>query len=221
MREENSGQKDLKCKVKRTVAPDRVFALEHPDAAIEKTRKTPDTVPETFAVKLTTTKGDVIVDVHRDWAPKGADRFHELVKVGYYNDIAFFRVIRGFMAQVGIHGKPELNRKWQSKLIPDDPVRKSNTRGMVAFATSGRNARTTQIFINYGNNSNLDRMGFAPFGKVRDMKVVDALFSGYGEGAPQGRGPSQHMLQSQGNTYLKRRFQKLDYITKTCSEQQC
>jgi peptidyl-prolyl cis-trans isomerase A (cyclophilin A) len=182
--------------------------------AIEAPEKMPEKVPDTVAVKLTTTKGDVIIDVHRDWAPVGADRFLELVKIGYYNDLAFFRVIRGFMAQVGISGKPELNAKWSMQRIKDDPVKASNTRGMVTFGTGGPNTRTTQIFINYGNNSNLDGMGFSPFGKVRDMKAIDVLYSGYGEGAPQGRGPDQNVIQQHGNPYLKDRFPKLDYIIK-------
>jgi len=167
-----------------------------------------------FAVKLTTTKGDIIIDVTRSWAPRGADRFHELVKNGYYTDIAFFRVIGGFMAQVGISGDPAMNRIWRGRQIKDDPVTQSNTRGMVTFATGGPNTRTTQVFINFGNNRSLDQMGFSPFGKVRDMGPVDALYSGYGEGAPQGRGPNQGAIQAQGNTYLRESFPKLDYIEK-------
>ncbi len=165
-----------------------------------------------YAVELDTTKGKIIIDVHRDWAPLGADRFKELVQAGYYTDVAFFRVIAGFMAQVGLHGDPATTAEWREKRIADDPVKKSNTRGMVTFATAGPNTRTTQFFINFSDNSNLDRMGFAPFGKVRSMKTVDALYSGYGEGAPRGRGPSQGKIHSQGNKYLKADFPKLDYI---------
>ena len=168
--------------------------------------------PDKFTVKLETTKGDILVDVTKDWAPRGADRFFELVKTGYFSDVAFFRVIDGFMAQAGIHGDPKVNEKWRDKRIEDDPVKQSNTRGTVTFATSGRNSRTTQFFINFGDNQRLDGMGFAPFGKVRDMKVVDSLFNGYGEGAPRGRGPIQSHLQREGNAYLKREFPKLDYI---------
>jgi peptidyl-prolyl cis-trans isomerase A (cyclophilin A) len=126
--------------------------------------------------------------------------------------VAFFRVIKGFMAQVGISGNPELNAKWRTMRIADDPVTQSNTKGMVSFATGGVNSRTTQIFINFGDNSRLDRMGFSPFGKVRDMQVVEALYSEYGEGAPRGTGPNQRRLQMEGNPYLKRDFQQLDYI---------
>lgn len=170
--------------------------------------------PERYAVKLETTKGDIIIDVTRAWAPQGADRFHELVKAGYYDDCAFFRVIKGFMAQVGISGDPSANAVWRTKRIPDDPVRESNTRGRVTFAMAGPDSRTTQVFINFQDNRQLDGMGFAPFGQVRNMEVVDQLFSGYGEGAPRGRGPSQARLQTEGNPYLKAEFPNLDYILK-------
>ena len=173
-----------------------------------------DTAPAKFTVKFETTKGDLLIDVTREWAPLGADQFHRLVKAGFYDDVAFFRVISGFMAQVGINGKPALNAQWREKPLQDDPVKQSNTRGMVTFATAGPNTRTTQIFINFGDNSQLDNMGFAPFGKVRDMAVVDKLCAEYGEGAPQGRGPSQGRLQNEGNEYLKTSFPKLDYIKK-------
>ena len=142
----------------------------------------------------------------------GADRFYELVQNGYYTDVAFFPRHRGFMAQVGISGDPALNVEWREKRIPDDPVKGSNMRGIVTFATSGPNSRTTQIFINFSDNSNLDGMGFAPFGKVKDMAPVDALYNGYGEGAPRGAGPDQGRMQSEGNAYLQESFPKLDYI---------
>ncbi|MFZ1865961.1 MAG: peptidylprolyl isomerase [Polyangiales bacterium] len=172
----------------------------------------PTRAPDQYTVELDTTKGAIVIDVRRAWAPHGADRFYELVKNGYYTDVAFFRVIGGFMAQVGISGDPALNAKWREKTIPDDPVKASNTRGTVTFATSGPDSRTTQFFINFGDNSRLDSMGFAPFGKVQDMAPVDALYDGYGEGAPRGRGPSQALVQSQGNAYLRQNFPKLDYI---------
>jgi peptidyl-prolyl cis-trans isomerase A (cyclophilin A) len=169
-------------------------------------------VPAEYAVELDTTKGAIVIDVRRDWAPKGADRFYELVQKGYFTDVAFFRVISGFMAQVGISGDPALNAEWRAKRIPDDPVKASNTRGTVTFATSGPDSRTTQFFINFVDNSRLDGMGFAPFGKVRDMAPVEALYAGYGEGAPRGRGPSQARMQNEGNAYLRKDFPKLDYI---------
>lgn len=182
-------------------------ALHDPKLAKKK-------APDQFVVKFKTTKGDILIDVHRDWAPHGADRFFNLVEAGYYSDVAFFRVIAGFMAQVGISGDPELNRIWREARIPDDPVKQSNKPGYVTFATAGPNTRTTQIFINFGDNSRLDRMGFAPFGQVRkeSMAVVNQLYVGYGEGAPRGRGPAQGRLQAEGNTYLRSAFPELDYI---------
>ena len=168
--------------------------------------------PARYSVKLNTTKGDVVIDVTRSWAPRGADRFHELVKAGYYDNCAFFRVLDGFMAQTGINGDPAVNDQWRTKRIQDDPVEQSNRRGMVSFAMAGPNTRTTQFFINYRDNSRLDGMGFSAFGRVRDMQAVDALFSGYGEGAPRGKGPSQARIQREGNAYLKAEFPNLDYI---------
>lgn len=174
--------------------------------------QTDEQAPASFAVKLVTTKGDIIIDVTRAWAPLGADRFYTLVKSGFFKDLAFFRVVSGFMAQTGMNGSPQLNSKWRERRLTDDPVKQSNLRGMVSFATSGPNSRTTQFFINFADNKFLDGMGFAPFGKVRDMSVVDALYAGYGEGAPRGNGPSQQRIASEGNPYLKAKFPKLDYI---------
>lgn len=172
-----------------------------------------ETAPDKFQVLFKTTKGDVILDVTRAWAPKGADRFYNLVKNGYFTDIAFFRVILGFMAQFGIHGDPQISAMWREAVIDDDPVRGSNKRGMVSFATAGPDTRTTQVFINTVDNSFLDEHGFAPFAKVsKGMEVVDRLYNGYGEGAPQGTGPNQGAIQMQGNAYLKKYFTKLDYI---------
>ncbi|MFQ5654263.1 MAG: peptidylprolyl isomerase [Planctomycetota bacterium] len=172
-----------------------------------------ETAPKTFKVKFATTKGDIVIEAHREWAPKGADRFFNLVKIGYFNDLAFFRVIKGFMAQFGIHGEGKVNAKWRLARIPDDKVKQSNTRGMISFATSGPNSRTTQLFINYGDNARLDGMGFSPFARVvKGIEVVDKLYSGYGEGAPRGRGPAQGSIQTNGNEYLKNNFPKLDYI---------
>jgi peptidyl-prolyl cis-trans isomerase A (cyclophilin A) len=192
-------------------ATDQAVQGEKSPAARE-VASTEEQAPEKFTVKLATTKGDILIDVIRSWAPRGADRFHALVRAGYYDDVAFFRVIKGFMAQVGISGKPDLNAKWRAMRIQDDPVKQSNTKGMVTFATGGANTRTTQIFINFGDNARLDRMGFSPFGKVQDMTVVEALYSEYGEGAPRGRGPNQGRLQTEGNPYLKRDFPEMDYI---------
>lgn len=169
---------------------------------------------DTFKARFITTKGEFVIEVQRGWSPNGADRFHELVKTGFFTDVAFFRVIKGFMVQFGIHGSPEIAAKWRSANIPDDPpAGVSNTRGMVSFATAGPNTRTSQIFINYGDNSRLDSMGFTPFGKVVEgMEVVDNIFGGYGEGAPGGAGPEQGRIQAEGNVYLRKDFPKLDYV---------
>jgi peptidyl-prolyl cis-trans isomerase A (cyclophilin A) len=170
---------------------------------------------EAFRVRFETTKGAFVVAVHPEWAPKGAARFRELVASGYYDGCKFFRAIDGFMVQFGINGDPQLNAKWRENRIPDDPVKQSNTRGRVTFATAGPNTRTTQLFINFSDNSNLDPMGFAPFGEVVEgLEVVDSLYKGYGEGAPRGRGPDQELLQKQGNAYLEASFPKLDGIVK-------
>ncbi len=171
------------------------------------------TAPATFKAKFETSKGDFLVEVHRDWAPNGADRFYNLVKNAFYDDVRFFRVIAGFMAQFGISGDPKVSAIWREERIKDDPVKQSNKRGYITYATAGPDTRTTQLFINYGDNSGLDRQGFAPFGQVSEgMEVVDKLYSEYGEGAPQGRGPNQARIQRDGNAYLTSEFSKLDYI---------
>ena len=183
-------------------------ALLNPGKAKEK-------APAKYAVKLETTKGDIIIDVTRAWSPNGADRFYNLVKVGYYDDVSFFRVIAGFMGQVGISGDPKANAAWRPARIKDDPRNKSvsNKPGFVTFAKTGApNSRTTQFFVNLGNNGRLDGMGFTPFGKLRSMSVMEKIYSGYGEGAPRGRGPAQGRLQSEGNAYLRKNFPELDYI---------
>jgi peptidyl-prolyl cis-trans isomerase A (cyclophilin A) len=189
-----------------------------PASAVQPSLDQPKTLnqrsSDVYRARFATSKGDFVIEVHRDWAPNGADRFYNLVKAGYYNDTRFFRVVSGFMAQIGIQGKPELNAIWREQRIPDDPVVKSNLRGFVSFATAGPGTRTTQFFIDYADgNSRLDTMGFAPFGRVTSgMEVVDALYAGYGEGAPQGRGPNQGRIQDEGNAYLMRDFPQLDYV---------
>jgi len=169
--------------------------------------------PESFQVQFNTTKGKIVIEVTRSLAPNGADRFYNLVRSGYFTDIAFFRVVPGFMCQFGISGDPDISAKWREANIPDDPVKGSNTRGTLTFATAGPNTRTTQLFINFGDNANLDGQGFAPFGKVIEgMDVVDKINGEYGEGAPYGRGPDQGRIQMEGNAYLKKDFPDLDYI---------
>lgn len=187
--------------------------LRNPAALNEK-------APDTFKVTFDTSKGPVVIQVHRAWAPVGADRFYNLAKNGFYDDTRFFRVLDGFMAQIGINGSPSVQSNWRTATIQDDPVKESNKRGFVTFAKSGApNSRSTQIFINYRDNSSLDRQGFAPFGEVTSgMDVVDKLYSGYGEGAPSGRGPEQGKIQSEGNAYLVKDFPKLDYVKKATIE---
>jgi peptidyl-prolyl cis-trans isomerase A (cyclophilin A) len=175
--------------------------------------KLTDKAPDDFKAVFHTTKGDFTVDVTRSLAPNGADRFYNLVKSGFFTDIAFFRVIPGFMCQFGIHGDPNISSKWANADIQDDPVKGSNTRGAITFATAGPNTRTTQLFINFADNTSLDGQGFAPFGKVTEgMDVVDKINGEYGEGAPNGNGPDQGRIQAEGNAYLKKDFPHLDYI---------
>ncbi|MCC6888987.1 MAG: peptidylprolyl isomerase [Hyphomicrobiales bacterium] len=172
-----------------------------------------ETAPATYKARFETSKGAFVVDVTREWAPHGADRFYNLVKNGFYDGVRFFRVLDGFMAQFGVNGDPAISAKWREARIPDDPVRQSNRRGFITFATAGPNTRTTQVFINFGDNTGLDRMGFAPFGQVTSgMNVVDSLHSGYGEGAPRGQGPDQGRLQMEGNAYLAKNFPRLDFV---------
>jgi cyclophilin family peptidyl-prolyl cis-trans isomerase len=171
--------------------------------------------PASYKVRFDTSKGAFVIQVNRSWAPHGADRFYNLVKNGFYDNVRFFRVISGFMVQFGINGDPALSAHWRGANIPDDPVRQSNKRGMITFATAGPNTRTTQVFINFADNSALDGQGFAPFGQVvSGMKVIDSLNAEYGEGAPRGPGPDQGRLQMQGNAYLMRDFKRMDYVKK-------
>ena len=168
---------------------------------------TSPTAPDSFRVALETTKGTIAVDVIRAWSPRGADRFKELVDAGYFNDVAFFRVVPGFVAQFGMNGDPSTNRRWEERSIPDDPPRQSNARGTIVFATAGPNTRANQLFINLVDNRRLDPMGFAPIGRVVEgMQVVDSLFDGYGEA------PDQSQISRQGNKYLKAEFPLLDYV---------
>jgi peptidyl-prolyl cis-trans isomerase A (cyclophilin A) len=164
--------------------------------------------PEEYQAKFTTTKGAFTIDVHRDWAPLGADRFYNLVKGGFYNGAPLFRIISGFMAQFGISPVPAVNKAWDKATIKDDPVKQSNKRSYVSFATAGPNTRTTQVFVNYADNSRLDSQGFAPFGIVTEgMDVVDKFYSGYGETPDQGK------LNEEGKAYFEKNFPQMDTIT--------
>lgn len=163
--------------------------------------------PELFVVDVKTTKGLIKLELHRDWAPIGVDRFYNLVKAGFFSDIALFRMVKGFVVQFGIHGSPLVSSVWRDARIDDDPVKETNAKGTIVFATAGPNTRTTQLFINLNDNGNLDRMGFAPLGKVVEgMDIVDALNYEYAER------PNQGQLQMKGNAYLKDKFPNLDYI---------
>jgi peptidyl-prolyl cis-trans isomerase A (cyclophilin A) len=168
------------------------------------------TAPATFKVRFETSKGPIVVQAHRDWAPNGVDRFYQLVESGYYDDVRFFRVVPGFVVQFGMHGDPTTNAKWVAQPLSDDPVKQSNTRGTVTFAQMPMpNTRTTQLFINLQNNSSLDAQNFAPIGEVVEgMSVVDRLYSGYA-GTPS---DSQSRIAAEGNAFLNRAFPKLDFV---------
>jgi len=196
-----------------------LFALTFAAPALSQNLANPaalnEPAPATYKAQFDTSKGSFVVEVHRDWAPNGADRFYNLVKNGFFDNARFFRVISGFMVQFGINADPKVSAVWREANIKDDPVKKTNARGAITFATRGPDTRTTQVFINYGDNSRLDGQGFAPFGIVTSgMDVVDKLYNGYGEGAPSGQGPAQERIQREGNAYLTKDFAKLDYIKK-------
>jgi peptidyl-prolyl cis-trans isomerase A (cyclophilin A) len=175
-------------------------SLLHPETLTEK-------APAVFDVKFETTRGDFVVQVNRTWAPLGADRFYNLAKNGFFTGAPFFRVVPGFIVQFGLSPDPAVNLAWRNANIQDDPVTQSNKRGTITFATAGPNTRTTQLFINYADNSGLDRQGFAPFGLVvSGMDVVDHIYSGYGER------PDQGAITTQGMSYLQKNFPKLDTI---------
>lgn len=173
-----------------------------------------ETAPETFQARFETTKGEFVVEVTRAWAPNGADRFYNLVRNGFFDDVRFFRVMENFMAQFGLHGDPQVQAAWTMATIPDDSVMASNTRGTLTFATRGENTRTTQLFLNFVDNSRLDAMGFAPIGTVVEgMDVVDQIYAGYGESASRGgRGPLAQNIAARGNEYLEESFPELDHI---------
>src|SRR3972149_11026138 len=175
--------------------------------------------PAVYKAKFDTSKGTFVIEVHRDWAPNGADRFYNLVKNGFYDNVRFFRVISGFMVQFGISGDPKISAPWREARIADDPVKQSNKRGFITYAMAGPNTRTSQGVINFADNVSLDSQGFSPFGRVvTGMNVVDALNAEYGEGAPRGRGPDQGRLQMEGNAYLARDYGKLDFVKKATIE---
>ena len=171
------------------------------------------TAPARFQVHLETSAGRVIIDVHRDWAPLGADRFYNLALGGFYDDARIYRVLEGFMAQFGLNADPYVTQAWKSEFIVDDPLVVSNTRGRVAFAKGGVHTRTTEIFISTKDNSALDDQGFTPIGEVIEgMDVVDSFYAAYGDGPPRGDGPYQAMAAARGNEYLDAEFPELTRI---------
>ena len=186
--------------------------LVHAQNAAQKNLKNPaalkERAPNVFKVMFETSAGNIELEIHADWSPNGADRFYNLVKNGYYDGCRFFRVVPGFMVQFGINGDPAIQRYWENADIQDEPVKQGNTRGFITYAkSSAPNSRSTQLFINYKDNSFLNRQGFSPFGKViSGMEVVDKIYSAYGEK------PEQDRISAEGNAYLTKNFPKLDYI---------
>jgi peptidyl-prolyl cis-trans isomerase A (cyclophilin A) len=183
-------------------------------AVLMKPAALKERAPDVYKAKFETSAGVFVIEVHSAWAPNGADRFYNLVKNGFYDGCRFFRVVPGFMVQFGINGDPAIQRNWVNATIPDEKVTQGNTRGFVSFGkSSAPNSRTTQVFINFGDNSRLNRDGFAAFGKVvSGMEVVDKIYSAYGQKPEQGR------IQNEGNAYLTKTFPKLDYIKKATIE---
>jgi peptidyl-prolyl cis-trans isomerase A (cyclophilin A) len=186
---------------------ERALKLKNPASMTEA-------APATYKVNLDTSKGLIVIEVHKEWAPIAADRFYNLVKNGFYDEARFFRVVPNFMVQFGINGDPAVAAAWQNANLKDDPGGKqSNKKGFVTFATRGKDTRTTQVFINFKDNGFLDAQGFTPFGEVTaGMDVVEKITDQYGEK------PNQGSIQSQGNAYLKASFPKLDYVKKATIE---
>ena len=185
------------------------------NAALRTPAKLKDVAPATFRANFETSAGVFVIEVTKAWAPKGADRFYNLVKYGFYDGTRFFRVVSTFMVQFGINGDPKINEAWREANLTDDPVTQSNKRGFITFATSGPNSRTTQVFINFKDNGFLDGQGFAPFGQVVEgMEVVDKLNGEYGEAPSRAQGA----IQAEGNAFLAKNFPRLDYIKKATIE---
>ena len=197
---------------------DRILAIGAMALALSSAacQKEPEkiVVPDVFRVKFETSQGDFTVEAHKAWAPRGIDRFHELVRIRYFDEGRFFRVIPGFVAQFGVHRDYEVHDKWRKYFIVDDPMTdQKNTRGTLAFAQSGPNTRATEIFINLGDNKILDEQGFVPFAKVVEgMDVVDKFYAGYGELRPEGKEIDPGRLEEGTNAYLIPHFPKMDYI---------
>ena len=180
-----------------------------PPAALLKPAALNAKAPASYTVRFTTTKGPFDVTVQRSLAPRGADRFYNLVRARFYDGVSLFRVVPGFVVQFGISGYPAVSSVWARAAIPDDPVKTSNSRGTITFANAGPDTRTTQVFVNLANNQFLDKQGFAPFGTVtKGMNVVGRLYSGYGDDPTSAQGA----IESEGNAFLKQQFPKLDKV---------
>ena len=191
-----------------SAVPERAALLD-PEAAFWRTPTPPE-----FRARFETTRGFFLIEVHRDWAPRGADRFYHLVKAGFFDDSRFFRVVPEYIAQFGIPGDPAVTRVWRDRTFPDDPEREKNLRGTIAFAMKGPDDRRTQLYINLRDNARNDGQGFAILGRVvKGMEVVDSLYAGYGETSGGGmRAGRQQRLLEEGNAYLDQAFPKLDRI---------
>lgn len=181
---------------------------DHP--AMLDPSKAKEKAPDSFRAKFETTKGNIVFECTREWAPNGVDRFYNLVKIGFFDDVAFFRVVHSFVVQWGIHGDPKVSAVWSDANLPPDPPKQSNKRGMLTYAMAGRpDTRSTQLFVNYKDNTNLDAMGFAPLCKVAEgMEIADKLFGDYGETVTDKQGE----IQAEGNAYLRSKWPNLDYV---------
>lgn len=189
--------------------PGSVLAALIAVAACDRPAPPPAATPAVFRIRVETSKGPLVIEARRDWAPNGADRLYELVEAGFFDNVRFFRVVPGFVVQFGIHGDPATDARWKDRVIPDDPVTQSNRRGTITFATAGPGTRTTQLFINLRDNTFLDSQGFSPVGEVVEgMSVVDAFHSEYGE-SPSAQ---QSRIHAEGNAFLNRQYPQLDYI---------
>ena len=178
-------------------------------------RKPPEkiVVPDVFRVKFETSQGDFVVEANRAWAPHGVDRFHELIRLRYFDEARFFRVLKGFIAQFGVHRDFDVHAKWREFFIVDDPPNQKNLRGTLAYAKSGPNTRSTEIFINLADNADLDSQYFVPFARiVEGVDVIDKIYSGYGEMRPVGKDIDPGRVENETNEYLTQRFPKMDYI---------
>ncbi len=205
----------------RTVVPAGMLLLlcacggPPPKQESKKARALPAEMPEVWKARFETSQGPFVIEVRKDWAPKGAERFWKLVTSRFFDDSRFYRVRPGFIVQFGIAGDPEVQSLWNAAPLADDPRKESNARGTVSFAQSGPGSRRTQVFVNMKDNRSLDRDGFLPFGRVIEgMEVFEKLYAGYGEWSPPGRGPEAARIQTQGNRYLDAQFPRLDRIVR-------